>query len=310
FTILAIGYAGDSLIDLAVTSGAQHDIAMTLWPTPIGLADVVVTATRAPERAGESGASVSVLSNRELVQRNVTTLDQALAYEPGVTFNAGQMDIRGSSGIARGVGSRVLLLLDGHPILSGDGGEIDFESLPLLDVNRVEVVKGAYTALYGSNAVGGVVTVLTAPVGGRPQTVLRAHYGAFQVPDRHRFTDGTLAFAGLGVQHSRRVGKLGARLFLGRESNDGFQENGESRRWLVRGKLSAPPASAHPWDVYALWVRERDGQFFTWRSDSQPYQVSPDAATSPPSTCGSGIGPPGWRSRRRSPTCSRRSTWT
>lgn len=271
--ILAIGFAGDSLTGLTLSAGEQREVILTLRRMPIGLADVVVTASRSLERGEESGASVSVLARQELVRRNVTTLDQALLYQPGITFNAGQMDIRGSTGLARGVGSRVLLLLDGHPILSGDGGEIDFEGLPLLDVDRVEVVKGAFSALYGSNALGGVVNVLTTPVGDDPRTTVRAHYGAWQMPDRYRFTNDRLDEKGFGIQHSRRLGELGARVFLGREVSDGYREDDENERWLARTKLTSRPESAHPWDVYALWVRERDGQFFTWRSDSEPFQV-------------------------------------
>jgi len=150
--VLAIGYATDSLVGLSISEGEQAPVTVLLRSVPVGLADVVVTASRAPEGSSESGASVTMLSAQELSSRNVTTLDQALQFEPGVTFNAGQMDIRGSTGLARGVGSRVLLMLDGHPILSGDGGEIDFESLPLLDVDRVEVVKGAYSAGWSTSS--------------------------------------------------------------------------------------------------------------------------------------------------------------
>ena len=271
--ILAIGFTSDSLHGLTLAEGEQRDVTVALRQAPVGLADLIVTANRSLERGEESGASVSVLARPELARRNVTTLDQALMFEPGVTFNAGQMDIRGSTGLARGVGSRVLLLLDGHPILSGDGGEIDFEGLPLLDVDRVEVVKGAFSALYGSNALGGVVNVLTTPVGDEPHTTVRAHYGAWQMPDRYRFTTDRLDEKGFGIQHSRRVGNLGARLFLGREISDGYREDDENARWLARAKLTSRLESPHPWDVYALWVRERDGQFFTWRSDSEPFRV-------------------------------------
>ncbi len=271
--ILAIGFAADSLPALTLTDGEQRDLILTLRRAPVGLADIVVTASRNPERGEESGASVSVLARQELVARNVTTLDQALRYEPGVTFNAGQMDIRGSTGLARGVGSRVLLLLDGHPILSGDGGEIDFEGLPLLDVDRVEIVKGAYSSLYGSNALGGVVNVLTTPVDSSPQSVLRVHYGAWQIPDRYRYTSDQLDEKGFGVQHSRRLGGVGARLFFGRELSDGFRQDDLNERWLARAKLSSAAGTAHPWDAYALWSREQAGEFFTWRSDSEPFQV-------------------------------------
>jgi len=271
--VLAIGFAEDSATGVQVAAGMGSAISVSLQPVPVGLADVVVTATRAPAPAQQSGASVAVLTAQELVRRNATTLDQALAFEPGVTFNAGQMDIRGSTGLARGVGSRVLLMLDGHPILSGDGGEIDFESLPLLDVDRVEVVKGAYSALYGSNALGGVVNVLTAPVDEQPHTVVRVHYGGYQFPDRFRYTDEWVTTAGLGMQHARRLGGVGARVFLGRESDDGFRQNENSSRWLTRLKLAPPAGRAHPWDAYAVVTHARDGQFFTWRDSTTPFQA-------------------------------------
>lgn len=271
--VLALGYARDSLTGLTVSGSDSLDVSVGLARAPVGLTDVVVTASRTPERGEESGASVSVLSQRALVRRNVTTLDQALVYEPGVTINAGQLDIRGSTGLARGVGSRVLLMLDGHPILSGDGGEIDFESLPLLDVDRVEVIRGAYSALYGSNALGGVVNVLTSAIDSAPETSLRLHFGAWQQPDRYRFTAEQLDEKGFGIQHSQQVGDVGARLFLGREISDGYRQDDAHDAWLLRGKLMSSVESTHPWDVYGVWARENDGEFFTWTSDSQPYQV-------------------------------------
>jgi outer membrane receptor for ferrienterochelin and colicins len=274
-TVLALGYSADSLAGLTVAEGDTRALAIALARAPVGLTDIVVTASRAPERAEESGASVSVLSRQALARRNVTTLDAALVYEPGVTVNAGQMDIRGSTGLARGVGSRVLLMLDGHPILSGDGGEIDFESLPLLDVDRVEVVRGAYSALYGSNALGGVVNVLTTAVDTAPETTIRVHFGAWQQPERFRFTDSRLEEKGFGMQHSQRLGDLGARVFFGREVSNGYRQDDAHDAWLGRAKLESSPGSLHPWDVYAVWARENDGEFFIWRSDSQPYEVDP-----------------------------------
>ncbi|HXJ30630.1 MAG TPA: TonB-dependent receptor [Gemmatimonadales bacterium] len=273
--VFALGYSSDSLPGITVADGDARDVSLSLRRAPVGLSDIVVTANRAPERAEESGASVSVLSKSTLVGRNITTLDQALVFAPGVTINAGQLDIRGSTGLARGVGSRVLLMLDGHPILSGDGGEIDFESLPLLDVDRVEVVRGAYSALYGSNALGGVVNVLTTPIDDQSETTLRLHFGAWQQPERFRFTDNQLEEKGFGIQHSQLLGDVGARVFLGREVSDGYRQDDAHDAWLGRVKLASSPESPHPWDAYAVWARENDGEFFIWRSDSQPYEVDP-----------------------------------
>ena len=149
------------------------------------------------------------------------------------------MDIRGSTGFARGVGSRVLMLLDGHPALSADGGEVIWESLPLLDLDQVEVVKGAYSALYGSNALGGVVNLVTKPVDDRPRTAVRVHAGVWTPQSEYQFTDHTLTQQGISLQHGRRIGSTGVRLALQREGSDGFTENGRSGFWAARLKLGS-----------------------------------------------------------------------
>ena len=134
------------------------------------------------------------------------TSGEALPFAQGVTFNAGHMDIRGSSGIARGVGSRVLMLLDGHRVLGGVSSAIDFGVLPLLDVERIEIIKGPHSTLWGTNAMGGVVNVITrAPPGGR-RTVVRGYYGVFDTPGEMDFSEERLNMDGLQLQHSRRIG--------------------------------------------------------------------------------------------------------
>ncbi len=271
-TVAAIGYRTGQVAVRVVPAG-QTEVAVALATATIELPGIVVTASRGEEEQGESPASVSVVGSRELAQRNVTTIDEVLPFVPGVTFNNSDVAIRGSTGIANGVGSRVLLLLDGHPVLTGDGGEIDFEAIPLLDVERVEVVKGAYSALYGSNALGGVVNLITSPVSERQETVIRAHLGVWQVPGRYRFTDERLTAQGIGLQHSRQLGGVGVRVYAARETTDGFTDNDASRRWMFRTKLASRPGAAHPWDGYAMLVREVDYSFFTWRAADRPFEV-------------------------------------
>jgi outer membrane receptor for ferrienterochelin and colicins len=275
--VVAIGYAADSLSGIQLAEGERRAVSVALHRIPLTLQDIVVTASRAAEKGDESTVSVAALPISDIIRRNVTTIDQALMYVPGVTFNGrDQLDIRGAAGMSRGVGSRVLMLLDGHPILSGDGGEIDVNSIPLLDLDRTEIVKGAYSAVYGSNALGGVVNLITKPVGDAPETVFRARGEAYDFPSQYEWADGRQDAVGLGVLHSRRLGSVGARLYLGYDNTDGFAENGESRRWLGRLKLAASPTDRHPWDLYALVTRERAGESFVWRSADEPYRVPTD----------------------------------
>ena len=274
--LIAIGYAADSVPGFILQPGESRTLDLTLHRTPLDLQEIIVTASRLSERRVETPASVAVLPFSEILARNVTTLNRALEFVPGVTFNGpDQMDIRGSTGFARGVGSRVLMLLDGHPALSADGGEINFRALPVIDLARTEIVKGAYSALYGSNALGGVVNLITTPVDDRPTTAARAHFDAYDVPAGYQWSDGLLNAQGLGLQHSRRLGPVGARAYVGYEGTDGYTQNGQDHIWMARVKLQSLPTATHQWDAFALYTNEKSQEFLTWRADSLPFEVSP-----------------------------------
>ena len=274
--VIAIGYAADSIPGLTLTAGETRALAISMHRTPLDLQEIIVTASRLSERRAETPASVAVLPFSEILSRNVTFLNRALEFVPGVTFNGpDQMDIRGSTGFARGVGSRVLMLVDGHPALTADGGEINFRALPVIDLARTEVVKGAYSALYGSNALGGVVNLITTPVDSRPTTAARANFAAYDVPSGYRWNDGLLNSQGLELQHGRQLGPVGARAYLGYQGTDGYTQNGQNHIWMTRLKFQSKPTAAHQWDAFALYTNEKSQEFLTWRADSLPYEVSP-----------------------------------
>ena len=211
--ILAPGYRNDTSFVAAGAAGATRTVVVRLVAAPLTIAPVVVTASRHVEAASQAAVSVAVIPGADLLKRNVANIEGALPFVSGATFNGpGQMDVRGSTGSAGGVGSRVLMLLDGHPMLSADGGEIIWEALPLLDVDRVEVVKGAYTAVYGSNALGGVANIITTPIDTQPASIVRMHYDWIQIPGRFSYGAGTPTADGLELQHSQTVGDVGIRL--------------------------------------------------------------------------------------------------
>lgn len=239
------------------------------------LPGVTVTASRGNARPGEAPVSVSVIGRDELRNRDVTSLNEALPFAQGVTFNAGQMDIRGSSGIARGVGSRVLMLLDGHRALANVGSSIDFGLLPLLDVERIEIVKGPHSTLFGTNAMGGVVNVITRPPVDGERTIVRGYYGIFDTPGERDFTEELLSMRGLQIQHSRQIGRAGTTVFVGREGSDGFRQNGGVERWRFRAKSVFGAETTTPWEVFLNWKHEEAEEFFTWLSPDRPLEVEP-----------------------------------
>ena len=277
-----LGYRSAERADVSVDSGGARSLDFALAKALIDLPGIVVTASRAEELPQDVAASVAVLTQDALLRRGAITVDQALPFVPGVIFNNGQMDIRGASGIAGGVGSRVLMLLDGHPILTADGGEVDFNAVPMLDLDRVEIVKGAYSALYGSNALGGVVNTITTPIGPTPETIVATHIGFYDTPTDVRYTNSSLGTEDVEMQHSRRLGDIGARVAVRSERSDGFQEDGWLDRWMVRTKVTWPVSDPHQSSAYAMVTSEDDGNHFGWPSasslDSQPYIVDPNTA--------------------------------
>ncbi|WP_420442757.1 TonB-dependent receptor [Candidatus Palauibacter sp.] len=251
------------------------EIRISLDRRMFDVPELTVTANRTATRPGEAAVSVAVMSGDELDSRDIVTLDEALPFAQGVIFNSGQMDIRGATGLARGVGSRVLMLLDGHRVLSGVGASIDFSGLPVLDVDRIEIVKGPHSTLWGTNALGGVVNVITKRPPAEPQTIVRGYFGLYDTPARHSFTDENLSREGVALQHSRRLGDVGTTLYLAREESDGFRQNGALERWRLRLKTVFPAESSNPWEIFVNWKRKDEEEFFTWLSADRPLEVAP-----------------------------------
>ena len=127
--ITAPGFEPITHPDVVVVAGESVQVVVYVRPSVIDVPGLVVTASRSRERPAESPVSVSVLGGQELRQRNVNNGGEALQFAQGVVSNAGHVDIRGASGISRGVGSLVLVLLDGHRMMKGVGSEADFEKL-------------------------------------------------------------------------------------------------------------------------------------------------------------------------------------
>ena len=179
-----LGYqSGDTTIVLP-DSRDTAVVIIALTASGLNTEEIVVSAGRRVQAVQDVPISVATLSNRDLLERGVTQLDEALRYVSGVSVVGDQVNIRGASGFAFGVGSRTMVLLDGFPLMSGDNGDIKFDVLPLADVERVEIVKGAGSALYGTGALGGVVSLFTSAPS-EELSVRGRVYGGGYTPLRH-----------------------------------------------------------------------------------------------------------------------------
>lgn len=133
----------------------------------IELDEVVVTATRTKISLADAPAAVTVVTDKQIEKKNVSRLGDALTNVPSLFLRAGALGdsqgTQGTSGMSlRGVEhKKVLILLDGQPIQDAGSGQINWRTAFVDDIARIEVVPGAFSSLYGSNAIGGVINIIT-----------------------------------------------------------------------------------------------------------------------------------------------------
>jgi outer membrane receptor for ferrienterochelin and colicins len=271
-----VGYQRVVRSGVTVEEGKESVVDVSMIQSPIQADQVVVTANKREQSLQDVPVSISVVDAADIQQRNSLTIDEALRYVPGVNITGTQVNIRGSSGYSLGAGSRVLLLLDGVPFLAGDTGELNFESVPMTQVDRIEVVKGASSALYGSNALGGVVNVITKPIPDGVTTDVRLYGGLYSrfPAEQWKWTNKALFMRGGSITHTRKVGDLGISLFLSHHVDDGYRQNDFKHRYnfLLKAREDFAPLSSLTLN-FGL-ENQYAGQFLYWRNL--------DSATLPP----------------------------
>jgi vitamin B12 transporter len=172
-------------VALAFAAGAQQ-------PDTVVIAPIVVTATRVPISIAASPATVDVITGEQLRRRGVTSLATALQSLPGVTFEqSGSYGAVTSLFLRGGESKYVKVLVDGVSV-NDPGGTIDFSAITTDNVERIEVVRGPASVLYGADAVTGVIQIFTRRGIGAPKTILSARGGTYGSSDADATVLGAL----------------------------------------------------------------------------------------------------------------------
>jgi len=177
----AIGFA-EKRLQVTVPPGGEVALDIPMAPSTSQLDMVVVSASKFEQRVGEVTQSLSVLPASIIRDKGTVNLAEALDQVPGVVVVDDDPQIRSGSGFSYGAGSRVMLLADGLPVLSGDIGRPNWTFLPIEDVEQIEVIKGASSVLYGSAALSGVINVRTGWPGDEPRTRATLFAGVYDTP--------------------------------------------------------------------------------------------------------------------------------
>lgn len=191
---------------------------------------VVVSAGKFEQKLEELTVSMDVLKPDIIQSKNTTNITSALEQVPGLTIMDEEPQIRSGSGYSFGLGSRVAVLVDDLPVMTGDLGKAEWSFIPTENVEQIEVIKGASSVLYGSSALSGVINVRTAYPKDKPLTKVNLYTGfrsailEDDAPAGKRFAnffgldasmangkkwwDGVANFSGMNFLHSRKIKQL------------------------------------------------------------------------------------------------------
>jgi vitamin B12 transporter len=181
----------DFTFDLSANQQRQLDLHLELEPLST---DVIVTAQAEPTLAEQTTAPVSVISKDEIDQRQSVGLADALNFATGVAIDRTGPEGGTAFAFLNGGNSNFIkVLVDGAPI-NPPGGAVDFSSVTLDNIDKVEIVRGAESAIYGTDAVSGVIQLFT-------------HRGSTRTPEFSIFGEGgSFASSRGGAQLSGLLG--------------------------------------------------------------------------------------------------------
>jgi outer membrane receptor protein involved in Fe transport len=270
------------------------DVTITMREPVQNIQTVVVSAGRRNQEVEEVPISMEIIRPSLIDNKGVTDLEQAVEQSPGVFTMDGQVSIRGGSGFAYGAGSRVLLLWNGMPLLSGYAGDTQWNAIPMEQASQIEIMKGAASVLYGSGALNGVIALTEKEPGTKPETKVKVQFGMYDSPARESLKwwakeNNSPARPALGVPMNQQVEVYRSQMYkrLGYTvsstffHNDGYREGENELRGRISGTLYYRPQK---WKRVKAGVGynfqiQKTGNFLIWQSDSLGYTPSGGADT-------------------------------
>lgn len=180
---------------IAFADDSRKNQTVDLYPTA-SLQPIIVTPSRAPLQSDMVPSDVTVISASQIESSGDSTIGEVLSNIGGLyVYNDGEVktdkvDIRGFADTAV---SNVLIMIDGRKINSIDISGPDLSSIPVESIERIEIIRGASSVLYGDNAVGGVVNIITKEGCGKANGSIEYEAGSYGLSTENVNVNGSMA---------------------------------------------------------------------------------------------------------------------
>ena len=227
---------------------------------------------------------MEVIKPSLIENKNTTQIETAIDQIPGVNITDGQANIRGGSGWSFGAGTRVLVMVDDMPLISGDAGQAQWSLIATENINQVEVIKGASSALYGSSALNGVINVRTAFPSQKDidknklpgYTKVNMHFGLIDKAKRNELNwngKKRRAFKGIeflqGMKFDNLDLSMGGNIF----KDDGYRmgELNDRKRFNMNSTFKSKKIEGLSYGINANFLSQSSGSTIIWNGLDQAY---------------------------------------
>jgi outer membrane cobalamin receptor len=233
-----IGYK-PAVRSINITSNDTIELNVGLDMELQEIGQIVVSANKTEQKVAELTVSMDIIKSGDFLKTHITDAQELINKTPGIEVLDGQASIRGGSGFSYGVGSRVLALIDGLPVLSPDAGSIKWQFLPLENISQIEIIKGASSVLYGSSALNGIINFRTASATNIPNTQFFAETGIYGRPDNKNWIwwDSPRVFSTVSFSHLQKTGKTDLGLGINLLIDNGYRKNNDEKLGRISLRL-------------------------------------------------------------------------
>ncbi len=212
---------------------------------------VIITAERIPIPESKITPNVSVITSEDIEASGAQTLGELLQSYPGITYQqSGSLGKLNDIRVRGSATAQLLYLVDGVEINDMSNATVNFAQLSLDDIDRIEVVRGGVSALYGSKGMNGVIQIFKKKPSGKNSARLKTSYGSFDTYD-----------SSLSYEGKTRSG--GYRFFVDSAQSNGVRENDDFKRIAWNSDFTTA-AGAHRFDFNMQGSGMENGLSLGW----------------------------------------------
>jgi len=213
--VSGVGYK-TSEREVTLVAGKSIEVNFELYEDVLNLEQVVVTGTRTSHYVKDVPVRTEVITMKEIENKNACNIYQALEGIPGVRVENQCQSCNFTMVKMQGLGAEhTQILINGQPMYSGLMGVYGLQQLSTIDVSRIEVVKGAGSALYGSSAVAGAINIVTKEPSFKPSINIDVQFGNYNT---NKY--------GISSSIRNEKGNIGLNIFAQKLTEDAIDETG------------------------------------------------------------------------------------